>query len=195
MPLGRRITASVFLITLLPACGGGDDAPEVRAARQMRIETAIMAEASRRETPAYACLRTVSTRLMQPAADTAALSIDCLAGSYRGKTPSGKTCEVRVEAYGSRFSFRIGEASMHVGPDSEAAKPGPKALRHGIERAEVESDQIGIRLLRGGGANAQVETLVFAGGRHDSGTADLRSVEYERVAGAQVRIVRCYLDG
>ncbi len=181
---------------VLVACGGGD-APEARAARRLQIERAMMADAARRETPAYACLRTASTKLMATEASPAGTNVDCLAGVYRGKTSRGEACVLEVGANAGRFQFQLEGATLRIGADTQAGGRAGSAPRHGIERADVEADQIGLRLLRGSGGGTTssiVETVVVSGGRRASGTADVTSVVYERVAGQSVRISRCFFD-
>lgn len=194
----RCVPLAILAVALLVACGGGDDEDtrEARAtARSMRIQTAMMAEAARRETPAYACLRSVSTRLMEtPTGTPARLDMNCLAGIYVGKTPQGRFCELRVASHGQEFSFHLDRSMLQIGPEPPASAAVRAALRHGIEQADVEFGQIGVRLLRGNAATAVVETMVLAGGPLRSGTADLTSIVYERVAGARVHIERCYFD-
>lgn len=197
MPRACRASLVAVLAGLLAACGGGD-APEARAARRLQIEAAMMAEAARRETPAYACLRSASTQLMAAGATPAGTTVDCLAGVYRGKTSRGDGCVLEIGANAGRFQFQLEGTTLHIGTDTPADGRAGSVRRHAIERAEVESDQIGLRLLRsssGGAASSVVETVVVSGGRRASGTADLTSVVYERVAGQSVRISRCFFDG
>lgn len=196
MPRSVRACLLAVVASVVAACGGGGDDPEVRAARRLQIQAAMMADAARRETPAYACLRTASTKLMVAGATPADLSVDCLAGVYHGKTPKGDSCVFQVGANAGRFHFRLEGATLRIGPEIELGAPADGARHHSIERADVETDQIGIRLLRGSGTTANVvETVVVAGGRRESGTADITSVAYERVAGQHVKIARCFFGG
>lgn len=182
--------AVLGVFVVLPGCGGGDAAPE--PSRHERAQIALMREAAGNESPAYACLRKATMTLMNAHAREGP-SIDCLAGAYGGNDGRGSMCLLTVAASGGKFRFQMNGAALHIAPDQQRDGSHEPAA-HAIERADVETGQIGLRLSRTDAATAATESIVIAGGQQTSGRAELASLTYEQVRDGQVRIARCHFD-
>lgn len=184
-----RVLALMISATVagaLASCGGGDNAERVQAAPTASERTSIVA-------PVHACMQRVSTALKM-GDNGAPRLMDCLVGTYAGKTTSGEACLLRIAATQGQFKFARSSNSMSVELDHTVTRPWDRSM-HSMRVADVELGHVGLQFSRRGtSSKAAFETLVLNSGERSDGSSNLVEMTYERTQDGEVRIVRCQFD-
>lgn len=188
----RSLLAAAAALQLI-ACGGGEAlvTPSGERAQPMARTQPPAAAVSPIETAAHSCVRQVSQALR---ANAPKVNADCLAGTYVGVDVRGKDCALVITASNGRFRFVERDRTLSVEADTTAAAAA-ESRAYSIERAEVETGQIGLMLSRRSAASrGDVETFELASGETRDGSLGLISASYMRVQGSGSTIARCYFD-
>ena len=190
----RRINgllATVTVASLLASCGGGDDAdrepPAPPASERASVVAPIVA-------PVHTCMQRVSKALKMRDNRTPDL-MDCLVGTYVGKSTRGEACVLRIAATQGQFKFARASGSMSIERDDTAAQQPQERATHSVRVADLELGHVGLQFSRRGtGGKAALETLVLNSGERADGSSNLIEMTYERTQDGEVRIVRCQFD-
>jgi hypothetical protein len=181
----------VMLITIIVAgtlasCGGGDDDERERAEPAASERASIVA-------PVHTCMQRVS-KTLKTSDHRKPIPLDCLVGTYVGKTMGGEACLLRIAATQGQFKFARSSGSMSIEPD-DTAGPAQERAMHNVRDADVELGHVGLLFSRRGpGGKAATETLVLNSGERTDGSSNLIEMTYERLQAGEVRIVRCHFD-
>ncbi|MGA0608810.1 hypothetical protein [Caldimonas sp. KR1-144] len=178
---------SVAVAGALASCGGFGDADPEEAAPTVAAERAAAVA------PVHSCMQRV-TRALKLGDNSAQSLMDCLIGTYAGKTTGGEACSLRIAATQGQFRFARTSHSMSIERDDTAAPPKDRAS-HAMQVADVELGHVGLQLSRRGTSGTKVvETLVLNSGERSDGSSNLIEMTYERVQDGEVRIARCRFD-
>lgn len=189
-----RLLAAAAVVLQFTSCGGGEapDAPTGERAQAMAQAQAQAPAAAvpAVETAAHGCVRQVNQAIK---ANAPKINADCLAGTYVGVDARGKNCALLITASNGRFRFVERDKTLSV--EADATAPAVASPAYSIERADVETGQIGLLLSRRSAASrGDIETLELASGEKKQGPLGLASASYSRVKAGDVTIVRCYFD-
>lgn len=183
-----RSGAACLLAAFLYACGGGDD---TAALESLRHAQAAARPVALQDLPdLHTCLDGLSQRLRQPSA-MQDLSLNCLAGTYRGVTPSGDDCYLQINAGEGRFTFGVGRRRTSILWGLVALDAAGRPL-HNLETADLDSGRPGVQLTRFTALPvALTETLALRAGLARPGPQGLPHIHYLRATADKVEDVQC----
>ena len=197
-PRALAMMVKVTVAGVLASCGGGEDVDREPAAPTVAERASTVA-------PVHACMQRVSKALKMGDNRTPFL-IDCLVGTYVGKTTGGEACLLRIAATQGQFKFARASGSMSIERDdvttatavttaaTTTTRPQERPT-HIMRVADVELGHVGLQFSRRGtGGKAALETLVLNSGERADGSSNLIEMTYERSQDGEVRIVRCQFD-
>jgi hypothetical protein len=183
MPAMRAALISLVLFpVLLPGCGGNSD--QAMAERKSALAERVVVV---NDMPnLQLCLGQLSAALLKKPGDTD-ISFNCAAGTYRGLTPEGRLCELKVDSDAGTFRFRVGEDAVSIKWDTSAHTAQGRPM-HNLEDASAPPKR-GIQLTQfTGGAVPVTEAMIL---RVGTGKPALPELTYLRTADGAIQSVPC----
>ena len=108
------------------------------------------------------------------------MNLDCLVGTYAGKTAQGDECFLRVDATQNRFTFGYG-IQRAVIDWTEVALTADGRPVHNLEATDFDAARPGVQLSRFTAVpEALTETLALRAGLAQAGPKGLPQINYQR---------------
>ena len=182
--------SGAWLLLCLAACGGsGEDVATAAALR--RAQEAAATPVTLQQLPdLHQCLAGLSHQLKKAAA-LDKLSLGCLTGTYKGQTPKGDDCALKVDAMERRFTFSYGTQQVAVDWAVVAVAIDGQPV-HNLESSDLDGARPGVQLTRFTAVPESVtETLALRAGLARHGPQGLPQISYLKVHAGKTEDLRC----
>jgi hypothetical protein len=174
--------------------GNPSAAASATAVRPANAASASAVQVSAAE--AAGCIEKVSGLLATPAATQQRPDFDCAAGIYRGTTPQGQACTLKVATTRGQYRFVQSGPDITIEPDAPAGPFGGRFARYLQPTSEPAATAgPGLRISRTSTApTVSSETIALYAGPTGTGPARLTRLSYRRVQGTQAFETHCRLE-
>lgn len=178
------------LLLCLAACGGGGDDAATTAALRRAQEAAATPVALQQLPDLHQCLAGLSQQLKKAVARSD-LSLGCLTGTYKGQTPQGDDCALKIDATEQRFTFSYGTQRVAIDWAVVAVAIDGRPM-HNLESADLDSARPGVQLTHFTAVPEETtETLALRAGLARHGPQGLPQISYLKVHAGKVEDLRC----
>ena len=176
--------------------GAAPASPSITASAARPAAPASAAAVQVSAAEAAGCIEKVSRLLATPAAAQQQLDFDCAAGTYRGTTPQGQACTLKVAATRGQYRFVQAGPNITIEPDAPAGPFGGRFARYLQPTSEPAATVgPGLRISRTSTApTVTSETVALYAGPTGTGPARLTRLSYRRVQGTQSFETQCRLE-
>jgi hypothetical protein len=115
----------------------------------------------------------------------------CLTGTYRGQTPQGDECALKIDSMESRFTFSYGAQQIAI--DWAVVAVGIEGRPvHNLESADLDEARPGVQLTRFTAVPEEMtETLALRAGQARQGPQGLPQISYLKVRAGKTEDLRC----